>query len=92
MSSPSTVALAEGEGLNLNRHLNLFLFTFPLTLTFTFLPYLPINQPPVPEALPEVPAPAVAAEKLVLRAERSEGIVELARPSASPHGHRESRA
>ena len=30
-----------------------------------------------------MPAPAVATEKLVLRAERSEGIVERARPSGA---------
>ena len=40
-----------------------------------------VDEAAVPEALPKVPTEAVAAEKLVLRAERSEGIVELARPS-----------
>ena len=44
------------------------------------LPYLPVHQTSAPETLVEVPAEAVAAEKLVLRAEHSEGIVELARP------------
>ena len=41
---------------------------------------LPPIRTPTSEALPEVLAETIAAEKLVLRAERSEGIVELARP------------
>ena len=44
------------------------------------LPDFTIYQPAVPQASPKVPAGAVTAEKLVLRAERSEGIVEHARP------------
>ena len=39
-----------------------------------------VDEAAVPKGLGEVPAEAIAAEKLVLRAERSEGIVELARP------------
>ena len=39
-----------------------------------------VDEAAEPEGLVEVPAEAIAAEKLVLRAERSEGIVELASP------------
>ena len=39
-----------------------------------------VDEAAVPEGLVEVPAEVVAAEKLVLRAKRSEGTVELARP------------
>jgi len=39
-----------------------------------------------------VPRSAVTAEKLVLRAERSEGIVELARPSGNRRDCQENRA